>query len=628
MRAMIDGRFELGAPRPDWGAGEAYDATNTVARQPVVLKRLRAPGIDPVPPEVFQRTAVSIQRLGHAHIVGTRGHGYDEGAPFLVYAPADGQSLARWIERHRLEGRYPELSAVRGIFDAVCMALGAAHRTRGDGGVVHGLLTACSVLVAERDIAVLDFGLGALTRGAWAAWFSAPAWDPRAPEQIASGAVLTPAVDVFALGVLLAHMLAPSGPTNGPPSWGNFVERRDADVAGALRQLRGDLSASVCEVVAGCLKLSPGARFADVDRLRGAVRRADWNPTGDPHPAVDARAARDRSVSNDPAGPLGGDAGGSRSPEQVWGNASRERAGRASMPAALQAEITAAPMALRIESRGEESARDDLPRVEPSVAVDPRSFLPSPGHEEQTVVEGRTPAWAEAASDATAPESQLPPIAREPAPPPAARKTPPPPPPPRPQHGSHATGLVDLSQLGARDDNPGTVPETRLSFRLPGGARTSPTPVPPAAPSRPAPGPDLFAAEVPPDPTPVLALPPPVPPVEMVVRMVTLPPSTAGLFARVSHDKAERTEPWVAGLPLPGVPPPPPPLATPTPLPAIPDAWSGTETEPVDLAQLHKAQRVPSQPAPSWPLSWTLLAVVGVLVLGVLSFLIGMVLSS
>jgi WD40 repeat protein len=134
-----------------------------------------------------------------------------DGRPFLVMPFVDGIPLDRSSAQRGLG-----LAARVELVERICDAVEHAHRH----GVVHGDLKPQNILVDRRGApVVLDFGIAHLLRARSVGDGTDPgskAWTPAraSPEQV-RGEPLTPASDVFALGVLVRELTTGVGPGPG-----------------------------------------------------------------------------------------------------------------------------------------------------------------------------------------------------------------------------------------------------------------------------------------------------------------------------------------------------------------------------------------------------------------------------
>ncbi|HEY3485884.1 MAG TPA: serine/threonine-protein kinase, partial [Ilumatobacteraceae bacterium] len=229
---VLAGRYALDELVAVGGSAEVHRGTDLVLERPVAVKVLdvaRVETADPSARRRFAREARTSARFTHPNAISVYDAGEDGDSLFLVLEYVDGQSLA-----HRLAsgGPLPVHEAVH-VAAQVLAALDAAHAV----GIVHRDVKPANILVRPDGVAKLaDFGIAQrfddLSDVLTAA--GTVVGTPRylAPEQ-ARGDAVTPATDLYAVGIVMYEMLAgqlPSIAGAAAPS----VARVDADLA-ALR---------------------------------------------------------------------------------------------------------------------------------------------------------------------------------------------------------------------------------------------------------------------------------------------------------------------------------------------------------------------------------------------------------
>jgi eukaryotic-like serine/threonine-protein kinase len=255
------------------------------------IKMLRIAIADARANERFAQEGRILARLSHPHIAMLLDAGFGaDGQRYLVLEYVDGERIDGWCDARRLD-----LNARLELFLQVCAAVAHAHANL----IVHRDLKPSNILVlGDGNAKLLDFGVAKLLEVDGGAQFTgdaAAALTPgfAAPEQI-SGAPITIATDVYALGVILYLLLcgrSPHGSEHSTPvqlaravmeieprRLSDFESDRDiANIAAArsctperlCRALRGDLET----IVAKALKKNPAERYSNVQALADDLRR-------------------------------------------------------------------------------------------------------------------------------------------------------------------------------------------------------------------------------------------------------------------------------------------------------------------------------------------------------------------
>jgi serine/threonine protein kinase len=218
----------------------------------------------------FLRERRVLARLSHPNIARVLDAGTtDDGRPYLVMEYVHG---ARITDHARAHGLSPA-GAAR-LMLAVAEAVAEAHRR----GVVHRDLKPANVLVdGEQQVKLLDFGIARLMDeddSATRVLPMTPAY--AAPEQV-RGETLTPAADVYALGVMLFQLLTERLPHSreGMPlpviAAGLRSETVEAPSRVAARRegLAGDLD----WITLKALRQEPQHRYANAGEFADDLRR-------------------------------------------------------------------------------------------------------------------------------------------------------------------------------------------------------------------------------------------------------------------------------------------------------------------------------------------------------------------
>jgi serine/threonine-protein kinase len=262
----IRNRYLLGALLGEGVDALVYCAMDCHLGRVVAVKLLR-PELcaDSTLVERFEREARSASRLNHPNIVPIYDYGKALGTYYLVMEYVRGGHLGA----HLRPGQPVSPIAALWLAAHVADALGAAHAR----GIVHRDVKPANVLLTEEGCPKLtDFGIAKLLDIPAVTRASVLLGTPHylAPEQ-ASGGAITPATDVYALGVVLYEMLAGRRPFVGNGLL--HVAMQHVHIAPPpLADLNPAVPPALAAVVAQTLAKDPAQRFADGAALAAALR--------------------------------------------------------------------------------------------------------------------------------------------------------------------------------------------------------------------------------------------------------------------------------------------------------------------------------------------------------------------
>jgi eukaryotic-like serine/threonine-protein kinase len=180
----------------------------------------------------FRAEIGALVRLEHERIARIYDGGIDrcpasgEQTYYLAMELVRGQPLNDYVVRHRARLR---TGGIVRLFLRVCSAVAHAHRH----GIVHCDLKPANILVDEHAAPrLVDFGLASRCREVAAAG-GTPAYS--SPEQLAGGPA-TPAMDVYALGIILHELLTGRYPQarGGGAEGASVSVRRGGALAGIV----------------------------------------------------------------------------------------------------------------------------------------------------------------------------------------------------------------------------------------------------------------------------------------------------------------------------------------------------------------------------------------------------------
>lgn len=218
----LDGKYRLEERLGIGGMGTVYRARHLLIDRPVAVKVLNQRFVeDEAARTRFRREARAAGRLQHTNAVTVTDFGESaDGYVYLVMELLEGRTL-----RDVLAKEAP-LDAARSV--SLMMQISAAVAAAHEAGIIHRDLKPANIFIVQRAdvpavVKVLDFGIAKLAAEAFEeddpltlTQVGAMIGTPRymSPEQC-DGAELTPAADVYSLGVILYEMLTGTVPFSG-----------------------------------------------------------------------------------------------------------------------------------------------------------------------------------------------------------------------------------------------------------------------------------------------------------------------------------------------------------------------------------------------------------------------------
>ncbi|HEX8672556.1 MAG TPA: TonB family protein [Longimicrobium sp.] len=254
----------------------------------------------------FLREAQAAARIRHPHVVGVYDFGTDAtlGLDFLVMELLEGEDLSRRLARDTVLA--PDEAAT--VFRQAAEGLAAGHRM----GLVHRDVKPGNVfLVSGRatHAMLLDYGVAQMemddteTRTHLTRMGKQPLSPAYAsPEQIRGEGALTPASDVFSLGITMYRAA-----TGAPPYTATELERMAAGADVPMvppRERVPELDPAMAAALEHALQPDPLARPADADALLALMHGGDAPPVRRPAFVPTAVAAPTVAMPVAPPPPL------------------------------------------------------------------------------------------------------------------------------------------------------------------------------------------------------------------------------------------------------------------------------------------------------------------------------------
>jgi serine/threonine protein kinase len=264
---LLAGRFRIVRFIAQGGMGEVYEAEDLELSGQVALKTIRSEIAEEVGSvDRFKREVHIARQVTHPNVCRIYDVFRHGGTTFLTMEFLQGETLADRLSRQR---RFSTAEAMP-IVSQVAAGLAAAHRA----GVIHRDFKSANVMLMPdapeeggARAVVTDFGLARRSRSedglsAAATMTQGAAGTPAymAPEQVEGGEI-TPAADIYALGVVLYEMVTGDRPFTGDTPLSIAVKRLK-EAPSSPRSHVPDLDPKWEKTILRCLERDPRNRFA------------------------------------------------------------------------------------------------------------------------------------------------------------------------------------------------------------------------------------------------------------------------------------------------------------------------------------------------------------------------------
>jgi serine/threonine-protein kinase len=283
---LLNDRYQLLEKLGSGGMADVFRARDLMLDRYVAIKVLRKDYSSNKDFQTSFRTeARSAANLSHPNIVTVHDFGFADDLLFIVMEFIPGKDMKQLI---REKGRFSVEAGIPLITQA-CAGLGYAHRA----GLVHCDVKPHNMLVsADGRLKVTDFGIaralstmtpGERTDVVWGSplYFS--------PEQ-ARGEALTPASDVYSIGIVMYELLSGTPPfTASTPD--ELARLHISARPIPIREYIPDIPVALEEIIMKVLSKEPSARYRTADQLGRVLLKfgtsADLPATAPTHvPAV------------------------------------------------------------------------------------------------------------------------------------------------------------------------------------------------------------------------------------------------------------------------------------------------------------------------------------------------------
>src|SRR5579885_368515 len=266
--SLGDGRYELREPIATGGMATVYKAWDTRVERIVAVKVLRSLAkTDRRAIERFRREAHAAARLSHPNAVTIYDFLEERGEHYLIMEFVEGVNLKQYLAQ---KGTLAPPEAVR-ISSQICAVLQVAHAN----GFIHRDIKPQNIMVMPDGQAKLtDFGIVRVMEAAGLTntGIVLGTADYLAPEQ-ARGDPLSPASDLYSLGVVLYEMLAGRPPFVGSSAVQVAMQHAN-NVPPPPSKYNPRIPRALELVITKALQKEPGRRYPDAEAMRQALRES------------------------------------------------------------------------------------------------------------------------------------------------------------------------------------------------------------------------------------------------------------------------------------------------------------------------------------------------------------------
>jgi serine/threonine protein kinase len=269
----LGGRYLIESILAQGGMGTLFAAHDNATGNRVAIKVLKEQSAhDQRSISRFQKEAETMRRLGHPYIVRIFDIGQtDDGVHFVVMELLQGRSLAQELETRCQLGAEETLSLLLPLMGA----LAVAH----DNGIIHRDIKPSNIFLCRDEAGkaspkLLDFGIAKVMgdiQGTHDTKTGTVIGTPEymSPEQ-AEGDDASPAVDVWAMGVVLFRCLTGTLPFSAPTQVGVLLKVVN-ETAPSLVEVAQDVGKKFCAAVDRALNHDLQSRYPNMRTFASAL---------------------------------------------------------------------------------------------------------------------------------------------------------------------------------------------------------------------------------------------------------------------------------------------------------------------------------------------------------------------
>lgn len=246
------------------GMAEVYKAQDEVLGRTVAIKiMLPQYASDPNFAARFRQEAQAAANLQSPYIVNIYDWGQDEGTYFIAMEYVRGTDLKTAIEQRGAINQ----RKVAEIGSQVCAALSVAHGY----DIIHRDIKPHNIMVQpDGNAKVMDFGIARAGNNTMTQTGSVLGTAYYVSPEQAQGKSLTPATDLYSLGIVLYEASTGKVPFEAPEAVAVALKQVNEQPA-PLRQINPDIDPDFEAIVLRAMAKDPADRYASADEMRTAL---------------------------------------------------------------------------------------------------------------------------------------------------------------------------------------------------------------------------------------------------------------------------------------------------------------------------------------------------------------------
>jgi serine/threonine protein kinase len=282
------GKYQVGERIGRGGMAEVYKAYHPRLQRDVAIKVLHsylAEGVDFL--ARFEREARAIAALRHPHIVQVFDYDVEDEIVYMVMEFISGGSLKARQDKFISSVEYMPLDQVLRVIGEVGEALDYAHAK----DMLHRDIKPANILLDRSGSSILtDFGIARIVSDTQftvtGTLIGTPAY--MSPEQ-GKGDELTPASDLYSLGIILYELLTNQVPFDADTPLG-IIHKQVNEPLPFPRTIREDITKEIEAVVLKVLAKDPSDRYPSATEFTDALREAMAGVAeGEPYPVAELK---------------------------------------------------------------------------------------------------------------------------------------------------------------------------------------------------------------------------------------------------------------------------------------------------------------------------------------------------